>query len=362
MATTSLATRSGPACSPRHAGVLFTRAARITETDVVFNRARNWNSIEATARSASGGTLIDLRRVALHEFGHAIGPGSSRRRGAIGPCGDEQSHQQRGQPPGRRHQRRRRDLRWRRGATVPPPATRSNRAPTVTAGCNPCTIEIGGTARLSPRPAIPMATCSATSGPPRRSVLERRVRRSCVDARARAGSGRRNHFRIGWPGRERVHFADAAGRAAGQAARGRPPPVSGQSLISTDGRYRLVYQGDGNLVLYDDVDRSAPWSSGTAGWTTGQVVMQTDGNFVIYMTVEPAALDDAVPEREHEAGAAGRRKPRRLHPRRDGRRGIASAIPPAWSRTRGCEVPEVVEADLQVPCTRRGGPSGPPIL
>jgi len=39
-------------------------------------------------------------------------------------------------------------------------------------------------------------------------------------------------------------------------------------------------------VLYDDVERSAPWSSNTAsntaGINAGHVIMQTDGNLVVY--------------------------------------------------------------------------------
>lgn len=56
----------------------------------------------------------------------------------------------------------------------------------------------------------------------------------------------------------------------------------GQSLVSPGGRFRLVYQGDGNLVLYDDVEHTAAWWSGTNGRTAGLVGMQGDGNLVIY--------------------------------------------------------------------------------
>lgn len=46
------------------------------ETDVVFNRAIAWNSYRGDLRrTADGGTLYDLQRVALHEFGHALGLG-----------------------------------------------------------------------------------------------------------------------------------------------------------------------------------------------------------------------------------------------------------------------------------------------
>jgi hypothetical protein len=51
-------------------------------------------------------------------------------------------------------------------------------------------------------------------------------------------------------------------------------------LSSADGRFALAYQGDGNLVLYED--GQALWHSGTHVGEAGQVVMQHDGNLVIY--------------------------------------------------------------------------------
>ena len=56
----------------------------------------------------------------------------------------------------------------------------------------------------------------------------------------------------------------------------------GQSLSSPDGRFRLLYQGDGNLVLYDDALQTPVWWSGTNGRSAGLVGMQGDGNLVIY--------------------------------------------------------------------------------
>ena len=45
---------------------------------------------------------------------------------------------------------------------------------------------------------------------------------------------------------------------------------------------RLVLQSDGNLVVYRNSDNVALWSSGTAGQASDRLVMQTDGNLVIY--------------------------------------------------------------------------------
>jgi hypothetical protein len=57
--------------------------------------------------------------------------------------------------------------------------------------------------------------------------------------------------------------------------------LANQSISSSNGQYTLVYQGDGNLVLYR-VDGLVMWTSNTSGSTTGQVVMQGDGNLVVY--------------------------------------------------------------------------------
>ncbi len=54
----------------------------------------------------------------------------------------------------------------------------------------------------------------------------------------------------------------------------------GESRTSVDGRFTLVYQGDGNLVLY--FGTSPLWASNTWGTTPGQAIMQGDGNLVVY--------------------------------------------------------------------------------
>jgi len=257
------------------------RTGTITETDVVFNRARNWNSYRGNTRSASGGTLIDLRRVALHEFGHVIGLDHPDDDGQsvvavmnshISNVDSLQADDINGADA----------IYGGTAAPAPPPATRSNRAPTVTAGCNPCTIEIGGTAQLSAAASDPDgdalsyqwtitqgAFSSAASASPAWTAP---LAPAAVVATVSVSDGRGGSASTSLTLQVVLRDKLPAGARL----------VSGQSLISPDGRYRLVYQGDGNLVLYDEVERSAPWSSGTAGLSTGQVVMQTDGNFVIY--------------------------------------------------------------------------------
>jgi surface antigen len=55
---------------------------------------------------------------------------------------------------------------------------------------------------------------------------------------------------------------------------------SGEQLVSPNNLYRLVMQGDGNLVFYKG--SSALWSSGTQGNAGAYAIMQPDGNLVVY--------------------------------------------------------------------------------
>jgi hypothetical protein len=54
----------------------------------------------------------------------------------------------------------------------------------------------------------------------------------------------------------------------------------GQRLETANRNYRLVLQGDGNLVLYSRF--RALWSSRTVGEDISHLAMQSDGNFVLY--------------------------------------------------------------------------------
>ncbi|MEU4744097.1 S8 family serine peptidase [Actinosynnema sp. NPDC023658] len=56
---------------------------------------------------------------------------------------------------------------------------------------------------------------------------------------------------------------------------------AGQSKVSQDGRFTLVMQGDGNLVLYTAAGQPL-WHTGTQGTGATYVVLQNDGNLVVY--------------------------------------------------------------------------------
>jgi hypothetical protein len=56
----------------------------------------------------------------------------------------------------------------------------------------------------------------------------------------------------------------------------------GHSITSPDGRFTLKMQLDGNLVDYRQRGTVALWQSGTSGSFNAYVVMQADGNLVVY--------------------------------------------------------------------------------
>ncbi|MEN9636265.1 MAG: hypothetical protein RL077_4669 [Verrucomicrobiota bacterium] len=53
--------------------ITYTLAGATTETDVLFNNRLTWNSYRGALRTINGTALQDFRRVAIHEFGHALG-------------------------------------------------------------------------------------------------------------------------------------------------------------------------------------------------------------------------------------------------------------------------------------------------
>src|SRR3954447_6370514 len=50
----------------------------------------------------------------------------------------------------------------------------------------------------------------------------------------------------------------------------------------TAGKYRMHFTGTGNLELWDTVSRRLLWHTATRGRDAAQMVMQEDGNLVIY--------------------------------------------------------------------------------
>lgn len=56
------------------------------------------------------------------------------------------------------------------------------------------------------------------------------------------------------------------------------------------GPYRLIMQGDGNLVLYTSTNK-ALWSTRTAGHPGARLVMQGDGNLVLYSSTNKTLWD-----------------------------------------------------------------------
>jgi tyrosinase len=76
--------------------------------------------------------------------------------------------------------------------------------------------------------------------------------------------------------------------------------AANQWMRSANGRYELIYQGDGNLVLYGP-GHLALWASNTDGEPVGSCVMQGDGNLVIY---SPGGVALWASDTDGHAGAA----------------------------------------------------------
>ena len=53
-------------------------------------------------------------------------------------------------------------------------------------------------------------------------------------------------------------------------------------LVSSNGEFKLLLQGDGNLVAIKTNGGLPYWSSGTGGTNANKLVMQGDNNLVLY--------------------------------------------------------------------------------
>lgn len=63
-------------------------------------------------------------------------------------------------------------------------------------------------------------------------------------------------------------------------------------LLSSDGRFQLIMQGDGNLVLYQLAPRRVLWATNTGG-AGNWAILQTDGNLVVYTAAGAARWGSA---------------------------------------------------------------------
>lgn len=56
----------------------------------------------------------------------------------------------------------------------------------------------------------------------------------------------------------------------------------GQRLVALNGDYSLVHQYDGDVVIYKAAGAETPWSTVTWGKTTTHLILETNGDFVLY--------------------------------------------------------------------------------
>ena len=78
------------------------------------------------------------------------------------------------------------------------------------------------------------------------------------------------------------------------------------SIVSNDGAYQLVVQGDSNLVLYRTADHVPLWASNTDNGRGGaSLIMQDDGNLVLYGAYIVNFDDPNAPQRREVLWASG---------------------------------------------------------
>ncbi len=111
---------------------------------------------------------------------------------------------------------------------------------------------------------------SGSSGGPRPSVADYVMGRG-----PRTGRALREGIDVGYILRVAARSSVADRLTSGQRL------TPNQSLTSNDGRFTLIMQGDGNLVLYGPGGRYR-WDTGTWGKQIEQAVLQSDGDFGLY--------------------------------------------------------------------------------
>lgn len=79
----------------------------------------------------------------------------------------------------------------------------------------------------------------------------------------------------------------------------------GHSIRSSNGRFTLVMQTDGNLVEYGSPGKTVKWESGTSGNFGAYVVMQADGNLVVYPPGKTAPAPGQPTPALWDSGTAG---------------------------------------------------------
>lgn len=67
--------------------------------------------------------------------------------------------------------------------------------------------------------------------------------------------------------------------------------VKGQKYYSADNRYFLIFQEDGNLVIYKVQGNKSIWNTHTNGKAVKKCIFQSDGNLVLYDFTGKAVWD-----------------------------------------------------------------------